>query len=307
LLAQDYLEVAISSRNIKYYESLGYIIPKYKDDHYRWKVKIGTKIIVKIRDIPHNSNIHIPVTCDYCGILFYPTVTNYYIGHNIIIKDSCKKCTGKKTQAVYMFNNNNIDENKVGGHYRVDYNTVLNEFLNHGLILQINESEYANIDIKTPLPFICSVHEGIQYKQYNKVKEAKFCCEKGYREQNIGENNPRWKGGLSSEDEMFRKSIEYKDWRLEVYKRDNYTCQCCGDGKGGNLQAHHIENFSNNEELRLELDNGITLCNLCHNFSKYGSFHHVYGTHNNTKEQLKEYIQRYKQGEFTNLQNKNAV
>jgi len=55
----------------------------------------------------------------------------------------------------------------------------------------------------------------------------------------------------------------------------------------------------------LELGNGITLCDSCHNFNKYGSFHHVYGTHNNTKEQLDEYIQRFKSGEFEELRNKN--
>jgi hypothetical protein len=106
---------------------------------------------------------------------------------------------------------------------------------------------------------------------------------------------------------LFRKSIEYKNWRLEVFKRDNYTCQCCGDNKGGNLAAHHYENFSSNEDLRLEVDNGITLCDLCHNPNKYGSFHNLYGTHNNTKEQLEEYIKRYKLGEFKDLKSQMVI
>jgi 5-methylcytosine-specific restriction endonuclease McrA len=34
------------------------------------------------------------------------------------------------------------------------------------------------------------------------------------------------------------------DWRNEVYKRDNYTCQKCGDNTGGNLEAHHKKYLS---------------------------------------------------------------
>lgn len=44
---------------------------------------------------------------------------------------------------------------------------------------------------------------------------------------------------------------------------DNYTCQKCFK-KGCEINAHHIKNFSNNEELRLNIDNGITFCRECH-------------------------------------------
>jgi len=164
---------------------------------------------------------------------------------------------------------------------------------------ELYENSQSNIELK------CECGKPFTTKfAYFKHENKRQCNECGIGTRS-GEYSYRWKGGLTSEDESFRKSIDYKNWRIEVYKRDNYTCQCCGDSKGGNLQAHHIENFSDNEELRLVLDNGVTLCNDCHNFSKYGSFHHVYGTHNNTKEQLEEYIKRYGLGEFKDLQAKN--
>lgn len=122
-----------------------------------------------------------------------------------------------------------------------------------------------------------------------------------------GENSPLWNGGLSSERDIVKNSDEYKLWRNKVYKRDNYTCQCCGDNSGGNLQAHHIYNFSEFINLRLDVENGITLCDLCHNFNKYGSFHHIYRANNNTLEQLEEYIKRYKSGEFDELRSKNYI
>ena len=60
-----------------------------------------------------------------------------------------------------------------------------------------------------------------------------------------------------------RKYTAYYDWRKQVFERDEYTCQCCGQ-EGGKLNAHHIEAYSRNKELRTELSNGITLCEDCH-------------------------------------------
>lgn len=121
------------------------------------------------------------------------------------------------------------------------------------------------------------------FKSGNRCKECHF-------DNNKGENHPNWKGGLTPELAKIRQSNDYTKWRLSVFNRDNYTCQCCGENSGGNLNAHHIENFSVNEHLRFDIDNGITLCNNCHNPNIQGSFHHTYGTRNNNREQLEEYI-----------------
>ncbi len=98
----------------------------------------------------------------------------------------------------------------------------------------------------------------------------------------IGEANPNWKGGVTTENEKARKSIEYKLWRKSCFERDNWTCQICGQN-GGKLVVHHINNFAEFPELRLAIDNGITLCNDCHK-----EFHKTYGFKNNTREQLKQ-------------------
>lgn len=52
--------------NIKYYENLGYEIPKVKDNHYRWTVKRGTKIKIKTKDLTHGSTVKVNVKCDIC-------------------------------------------------------------------------------------------------------------------------------------------------------------------------------------------------------------------------------------------------
>lgn len=76
------------------------------------------------------------------------------------------------------------------------------------------------------------------------------------------ENSPLWKGGIKKDNDR-RKSYEAVNWRIAVFKRDNYTCQTCKK-VGGTLQAHHIKGWAKYKKLRYVVDNGITLCVECH-------------------------------------------
>lgn len=59
----------------------------------------------------------------------------------------------------------------------------------------------------------------------------------------------------------------YKKFRTLVIRRDNYTCQVCGNKKSKrSLTVHHIDGYRYNPEWRLYLGNAITLCHECHNF-----------------------------------------
>lgn len=77
------------------------------------------------------------------------------------------------------------------------------------------------------------------------------------------EHHPRWDGGKTTEAERIRKSQAYQEWRIQVFVRDDYTCQHCGI-KGTALHADHIKPFAYFPELRLDVDNGQTLCVPCH-------------------------------------------
>lgn len=102
----------------------------------------------------------------------------------------------------------------------------------------------------------------------------------------IGEDSPIYNSNLTPEDRINRRKIPgYSAWVQEVFKIESYTCQKCGDDRGGNLIAHHIESYNNNPELRTEISNGITFCEACHK-----DFHHQYGYGDNTRAQLIEFL-----------------
>jgi len=93
-----------------------------------------------------------------------------------------------------------------------------------------------------------------------------------------GEKAYQWKGGITPLYNKIRNCLEYKEWRIQVFSRDNFICQLCNKKSNGDLNAHHKHKFSdiineNNIKSLSEaflcnelwnIDNGITLCKQCH-------------------------------------------
>jgi hypothetical protein len=84
-----------------------------------------------------------------------------------------------------------------------------------------------------------------------------------------GEKHYAYSFGRSQRKLDDRRSHLYPKWREEVFKRDGYRCQKCGDARGGNLRAHHIKPFALHPELRFAVGNGVTLCHTCHQLEHY--------------------------------------
>ena len=114
-------------------------------------------------------------------------------------------------------------------------------------------------------------------------------CPECKRVKFIGENNHRYNPNLTKEERELKRYYlgedNYKNWRMNVFKRDNYTCRCCGKDKHNNV-SHHLDGYNWCIEKRLDVDNGVTLCESCHK-----EFHSIYGYGNNTKEQFEEWIE----------------
>lgn len=88
------------------------------------------------------------------------------------------------------------------------------------------------------------------------------------RPEMTAEKHPNWKGGTMTHNQIertrFRQTIQ-----KQVFERDNYTCQMCGQ-RGGKLQVDHIQPWAEYVELRFSMDNCRTLCMGCHYLITYG-------------------------------------
>lgn len=101
-----------------------------------------------------------------------------------------------------------------------------------------------------------------------------------------GEDHHKYNPNLTDEERIDKRDVfEVILWRRKVYERDQYTCECCGDDSGGNLNAHHLNGYNWDIENRFNIDNGITLCDICHKV-----FHLEFGYGNNTREQFNKWV-----------------
>ncbi len=93
-----------------------------------------------------------------------------------------------------------------------------------------------------------------------------------------GEAHPNWRGGLTPVLLQIRHCYEYRQWRCDVFTRDEFICVLCGV-RGGRLEAdHYPKKFSRivrESEIRTleqaidcqelwNINNGRTLCKHCH-------------------------------------------
>lgn len=105
-------------------------------------------------------------------------------------------------------------------------------------------------------------------KAPNRIIEVAFISikmdiDRDFNKAHIGKNHWNWKNGITPLNKSIRNSQEIKQWRKNVFERDKYICRVCG-AKNTNIHAHHILPFSTYKDLRLDIDNGITLCVNCH-------------------------------------------
>jgi len=139
------------------------------------------------------------------------------------------------------------------------------------------EYEYKN-DIRDRISITAKANESIRKNGQPKLKGKPSwnTGKKGLCPQfaKFGKSNPMYgklgkahhgyKTGASIERKRGWGRSKYQSWRRGVFARDYFTCQICGDDKGGNLHAHHVKPWALDIDGRYDITNGITLCEMCH-------------------------------------------
>jgi hypothetical protein len=93
-----------------------------------------------------------------------------------------------------------------------------------------------------------------------KMSEAQKKIDKSYM---LKDKHWNWQGGKSNNRDIHSlNNREYRQWRMEVFTRDNFECKMCKEKVG--LQAHHILSWREFPELRYDINNGIALCRAHH-------------------------------------------
>ena len=135
-------------------------------------------------------------------------------------------------------------------------------------------------------------------------------CDNCHRLNNIGENSPNWKGGITTVSQCLRRSII--EWKRDTEIAYNFRCDITGSN---DYTVHHLYNFSDivkevmstldlpvYEEIekysKSELRQMKNLCiklhsqyglGVCMSTELHSLFHSKYGNRNNTVEQYNEF------------------
>lgn len=282
----------------------------YVDKGYTF-TKMGDEFEVDVHDLTIASRSIVKVRCDYCNKEYETTWLWYYKNHyrnsnlHTSENDCCSDpaCTGKKAAESLMERHGVSNAAYIDGvsekkaitcmeRYGVDNPAKAEWFKDRS-----TETFRNNYGVDHPMQL-----------QHMQDRVAKTCMEKYgvecYLQLNYGsdalmkDKNPNWNPSKTEEDRIKeRRTHEYREWRKSVFERDGYKCVKCGKKgvkygskcRSNGLNAHHIKNYKSHLNLRYEVDNGVTLCNVCH-----CEFHGKYGNKDNNMEQLTEFLSQDK-------------
>lgn len=270
-----------NSKNKKHYVDIGYTFTNF-----------GDSFEVSVDDLTCGSTAIITIKCDYCGKEYTSEWQTYrrIKDKSYIQKDCCGDCC----------------QNKAKETIKEKYGDSSNMFFScNEKRVKTNIERYGSANvfgsdkIKEKITETNIERYGVPYAQQNdsvRIKTINTCKEKYgvdnyielFRGKFIGENSPCWKGGIEYSN-VDRATHEYALWRNAVFSRDAYTCQKCGAHNGNGreiiLNAHHIMNWHDYYNFRYDVNNGITLCQACHN-----RFHSQYGKRHNTRSQIESFL-----------------
>lgn len=176
--------------------------------------------------------------CEHCNNTYQGTKVSKYCGYD------CAKASRKRRVILNCKHCNKEFEVQI---YRTEAN-----YCSYECKYKDQSSEIIEI--------ICDYCHNTFTRKSHKVGKHNFCSHDCSNKYNVGSNHYEWKESLH--DKHYKLAL--KQWGISIKKRDNYTCQVCGETDKELLEAHHIKYKSKYPELQFDYDNGITLCQMCH-------------------------------------------
>jgi hypothetical protein len=234
------VDILINNNNVKHYNKKGY------------KCISGDVIEVNYNDSP--SYTKLKCTCDQCNISYTTPKSTFTKQKH---PGLCKSCSSQQSKYSTV---TNLSGQKFGKLIVIELhnNTPGGEKYWECLCECGNKKITSGRSLKTNKTTSC----GCYYKEVLKnviipkfIEKNKKC---------VGEKHPNWDPTKSNKERFTLRKYEISVLRKKTFERDNHTCQCCFNRGGKVLNAHHIVLFSQNVELRYNLDNLITLCYECH-------------------------------------------
>lgn len=332
MLLSKEVEINLNGRMVKNFEDLGYKIPRRIGNQGRLMYIKGTKILIKVEDLPHASDVFIWVQCDYCGKKYELQYKQYLraINNKYVHKIACYECKQRKTEESNLIkygvkNTMSVPKlhKKQEDSKRRNINIVRKKFIEFNFTPLFNNEDYKNGQDK--LKCYCNNHTDIiQYKTYDGFLDGDGCNYCAI-EKCSGDGHWNWQGGRTSLSSYLRNKL--KPWINKSRKNSN-ACFVTGETK--NIVYHHSYPFRQivddslvelklsydydncsvsdytNEQLKLIKDKCLELhwkhgLAVCLEDEVHDLFHYVYGFENISMETLIEFKKRYLNHEFNNI------
>lgn len=248
MLLDKEVEVTLNGKvNVKYYESLGYKIPRYKDKGGIERVKKNTKIIVKTEDLQLGSNVIVNVICDLCNKEHKTSYNTYIKSINCGGYYSCKDCSSTKQKELTLikygvenvFQLKEVKEkaaktnmNKFGTPYPSSTNLIKEKTKQTVLSKYGVEYLSQSPEIREKITNVCLEKYGVEHvKQYSLFKQKA--------------SNTMYKNGScpTSKQQVYLNSLYHGilNYSCSYYNLDIYLQKECidieYDGSGHNLDV----------------------------------------------------------------------
>ena len=271
MVLDQIVEIGLAPINVKYYEDLGYRIPRKINKYGKLTVPKGIKIKVNVFDLQKNSNLKVKIRCDYCELIFiqsYKMYNKLTVNGNIQ-KACCENCSHLKLQEslIHTYGVNSpfeicvvreksaktmkerygvgyssqIPKNRIllSKTQRLDFEEVLRRFNDIDLIILIKEDEYrGNHQL---IPYTCKHHPNKKFYTTMFAMHKKARCPDCHTEQYYGDRTPNWKGGVTELNHYLRDLLS--EWKYKSLEKHGFKCAITRM-HNEDIQIHHLTSFN---------------------------------------------------------------